>query len=92
MENKESILTRLASAADLQGEPIPGMPLVELLGCQRVLVENHCGIIQYCPNEIIIKVSYGVLIIHGCSLRMALMTKQRLIIKGKVQQILLEGR
>lgn len=91
MRNKESILTRLASAADLPSEPIPGYPLVELLGKRRVLVENHCGVIQYCPSEIVIKVSYGPLTICGCGLRLSLMTKQQLIITGQIRQIQLGG-
>lgn len=92
MRNRESILTRLASVANLPGEPIPGLPLVELLGKQRVLIENHYGVIQYCPNEIVIRVSYGSLIICGCGLRLSTMTKQQLIITGQIQQIQLGGR
>lgn len=91
MRNKESILTRLASAADLPGEPIPGSPLVELLGQRRILIENHCGVMQYCPNQIVIKVSYGPLSICGYGLRLSLMTKQQLIITGQIRQIQLGG-
>lgn len=92
MRDRESILGRLASAADLSSEPIPGLPLVELLGKQRVLIENHHGVIQYCPNEIVIKVSYGPLIICGCGLKLSLMTKQQLIVTGQIRQIQLGGR
>ena len=91
MRNKESMLARLASAADLPGEAIPGLPLVELLGKQRVLIENHSGLIQYCPHEIIVKVSYGPLIICGCRLRISLMTKQQVIITGQIGRIQLGG-
>ena len=92
MRNKESILARLASAADLPSEPVPGLPLVELLGKQRVLIENHFGVVQYCPNEIAIKVSYGLLIISGCALHLSQMTKQQLIITGRIHHIQLESR
>ena len=92
MRSRESILTRLTSVADLPCEPIPGQPLVELLGRQRVLIENHCGVIQYCPNEIVIKVSYGPLVICGCGMRLTQMTRQQLIITGQIQQIQLGGR
>jgi len=92
VKSRESVLTRIASAANLSGEPIPGLPLVELLGKQRVLIENHCGVLQYCPNEIVIKVSYGPLIICGCGLRLSLMTRQQLIVTGQIQQIQLGRR
>lgn len=32
---------RLARDADIHGQPLPGVPIVELAGDRRVLIENH---------------------------------------------------
>ena len=37
----ESILDRFAMGADLPGEKMPGLPLLEIVGQNRVLIENH---------------------------------------------------
>ena len=40
-------IDRMADAADLPDEPIPGQPLVEIAGERRVLIERHSGVTEY---------------------------------------------
>ena len=87
MKFKESMLSRLISVTDILNEPIPGVPLVELLGRDRVLVENHGGVIQYCPNEVVIKLAYGPVAIYGYNLHLPVMTKYQLVVAGRIQCI-----
>ncbi len=89
MEQRRSLWTRFAGAADLDTEPCPNQPLVELSGTKRVLVENHQGICAYGQEEIQIKVSYGSLIIKGSELELTCMTKEQLIITGYIDAVLL---
>ena len=44
MKRKGDWMQKLAEGLDLPGEPIPGLPLVEISGDRRVLVENHRGL------------------------------------------------
>lgn len=83
-------LERVASAADLQGEPIPGLPLVEIAGDRRVLIEHHCGVTQYGRCRISVRVKFGVVVVVGDCLELTRMTGQQLIINGKIDQVLLE--
>lgn len=73
-------------------EAMPVLPIVELAGDGRVLVENHLGVIQYTDNQVGIKMKYGVIQICGCSLLLEYMTKTRLVIIGRIDQILLHRR
>ncbi len=84
MKERGSFLDKVALHVQLPGESIPGMPLVEIYGYQRILVENHKGVIMYGCNEIRIKVSYGQLSICGSGLELVRMTKQQLVITGKI--------
>jgi len=92
MEKKGSILERLTIAADLPDESVPGMPLVEIAGCGRVLVENHLGVTEYGPNQIRVRVKYGDVCVCGNRLELSRMTKGQLIIRGRVESISLNRR
>lgn len=74
------------------GEPLPELPIVELAGDNRVLIENHRGIVQYTGERIGVRVKYGLLLVCGCRLHLACMTRERLVISGRIDGIHLERR
>lgn len=83
-------MERIAAAADLESEPIPGLPLVEIAGDRRVLIEHHCGVTQYGRCRISVRVKFGTVIIMGTGLELTRMTGQQLIITGKISCVQLE--
>ncbi len=83
-------MERIAEAADLHDEPIPGLPLVEIAGDRRVLVEHHCGVTQYGRCRISIRVKFGSVVIVGTGLELTRMTGQQLIVNGKIDCVQLE--
>lgn len=92
MKKEQHFLERLADGMDLSGEPLPGYPLVEIAGERRVLIENHFGITQYSRGEICVKVKFGWISVCGCGLELIRMTKEQLIIAGKIEQVRLLRR
>ena len=68
------------------------LPLVEIAGTKRVLVENHQGVIGYSPEEIQIKVTYGVLSVMGCGLSFMQISRDQLVISGQINGIILLRR
>jgi len=87
-----NVWERVANAADLATEPRPGVPLVELAGDERVLIENHHGVTQYSPDEICVRVCYGNVLVTGNRLEIAYMSKERLIITGVIECLRLNHR
>jgi sporulation protein YqfC len=87
MDKKGRILERLTMAADLPDESIPGLPLVEIFGNARVLVEHHMGVTEYGTERIRVRVKYGDVCICGCGLELSRMTKGQLIIRGQIDSI-----
>ena len=87
MHKNAGILDKLALAADLPGESVPGQSLVEILGDRRVLLENHCGVTKYSQESICVKVRYGQIQISGCGLCLMKMTKQQIIICGRIEAV-----
>ena len=87
---EKQFMERIAEVADLQSEPLPGMPLVEIAGDQRVLIEHHFGVTQYGRCRICVKVKFGAVVIIGTGLELTRMTGQQLIVTGKIACIQLE--
>lgn len=87
MERNKLLMERLTNAADLQDAPIPGLPLIELAGDSRVLMEHHCGVTEYGKERICVKVKFGQVCICGQELRLAKMTKSQLIVSGRIQAV-----
>lgn len=87
---QKHLMERITAAADLQGEPIPGLPLVEIAGDRRVLIEHHCGVTQYGRCRISVKVKFGTVVICGSELELTRMTAQQLIVTGRIECVQLE--
>lgn len=85
-------LQRLADSADLTGEPMPAQPLVELAGDRRVFIEHHQGVTQYTREKICVKVKYGQVAVLGCGLELCRMTKEQLVIQGRIDGVTLIRR
>ncbi|MEE0111513.1 MAG: YabP/YqfC family sporulation protein [Oscillospiraceae bacterium] len=85
-------LEQLADEADLGAEPMPGQPIVEIAGERRVLIENHHGVKAYSREKILVKVKYGFVSVCGCGLELVHMTKERLVIRGRIDAVTLQRR
>ena len=91
MLKKRGLLQELAERTDLPTEAVPGLTVAELWGKNRVLVENHNGVLEYEREKILIKASYGRLKIMGRDLHLNLMTGEQVIISGTISGMTVEG-
>ncbi len=85
-------MERMMQAMDLGTEPIPGKPLIEIVGNTAVLIENHCGIISYSKECVTVKTKGGCICVHGSGLVLNKMSKELLRICGRIQNVELRGR
>ena len=77
---------------DLPGESLPGQVVVEITSENRVLIEHHCGVREYSRERIGVKVKYGMLQVCGSCLELRCMTREQLVISGKIDCIVLKRR
>ena len=85
-------MQKLADNADLSAESLPGVPIVEIAGESRVLIERHEGMTEYSRERICVKVCYGCVCVYGCSLELTRMSKEQLIISGKIDGVRIQRR
>ena len=83
---------RFADATDLQDTSLPGVPLIEIAGNRRVLMEHHCGVKEYGRQRIVIQTKDNLVAVEGEMLELTKMTPQQLIVSGKIHAVTLLGR
>lgn len=92
MEKKKNMLEWFSAGIDLPFDQIPGNFLLELLGEGRILIENHNGVREYGMEKIEIKCEFGHVTINGKDLALCHMSKEKLVIKGKINSIAIHRR
>ena len=68
------------------------LPLMELTGDRRLLIENHRGILEYSAERITVLVKFGTVSIIGTGLELCYISEKQLIVVGKIHEIVLERR
>ena len=89
---RPNLIQKLADGADLSGEVLPKVPLIEIVGDSRVLIECHESVIQYGKEEICVRVKYGIVSIYGNNLELIKMTHEQLVIIGQICSLSLQRR
>ena len=92
MSGKKTGIGQFVPDRMLDGGLLPGIPLVEISGDCRVLIEHHQGVVAYGCQEICVRVRYGVVSVCGCGLNLARMTKEQLVICGRIDSVRLIKR
>lgn len=87
-----AMVNRITELMQLNAQPIPGRPLVEILDFHSVLIENHCGVGAYSDSCIHVKTKSGEICISGEGMVLRRMSKEQLRICGKILGITLHGR
>ena len=89
MGQRNDWIRKLSDNMYFTTEPFPGIPLVEISGDRRILIENHKGIIRYGKEKICVKVKFGTVAICGEKLSLAYMTGEKLVICGEIESVTL---
>ena len=87
MDRKKKMLGWLSDNAMLPSETLPGQFILELLGHERVLIEDHQGVMEYGTDKICVKTAFGFVSICGKGLHLSCLSKERLVIRGPVTHI-----
>lgn len=82
----------LMTQASMNTDSLPGQPIVEIAGDSRVLIECHKGVLAYSRERIQVGVRYGSLCICGCGLELVYMSREKLIICGRIDSVSLQRR
>ena len=92
MGKRRSLFEHIIEQTAWNPESVPGQPIVEIAGERRILIENHHGVAAYGKEKILVNVKFGTVCICGCNLEIIHMTREQLVIMGKVDSVGLHRR
>lgn len=92
MGKRGNWMERLTEGLDAAEVATPGQPLVEICGERRVLIEHHRGVSRYGRDLICVRVRYGEVALRGSGLELANMTRDQLVVCGKIHSVTLIRR
>lgn len=75
--------------ADLPEENPEKLPLIEICGDRRVLIEHHDGVTEYGPEKICVQARKGQITVIGQGMKLCRMSERQLIISGKIRGVAL---
>lgn len=87
MSRNKHLLTRMIEAVSLDADLMPGLPILELAGPNRILIERHSSVLEYRNERICVKMEYGILCITGNGMQIKKMASDQLIILGEIRNI-----
>lgn len=90
MSRRKHVLSKMIQAADLDADLEPGLPILELAGDKRILIEKHLSVVAYSGEAICVKMRYGLVYISGCNLLIEKMSGEQLVVQGNIDCIRIE--
>ena len=92
MKKPMEIIDRILCGSETAPVSLPRIPIVEIAGHQRVLIENHKGVCSYSPVEVLVRTNQGYISVSGECLNLAVMNVEQLVINGEIHQVVLRGK
>ncbi len=84
MDIKNTLRDKANSIFEIPESILTDEPITEMLGCKKVRVENHKGIVKYSESEIMIKTVDGVLKISGKNMHIESLIAGQTVISGEI--------
>ncbi len=80
-------LQQAMRAAGLPDEVLLGTPRIVLSGMDRLMLENHRGVLECGRDLVRVRVEGGVLCVRGADLSLSHLRPGLLIVEGTVEQV-----
>lgn len=68
-------------------EVISNVPRITLTGHERLHIEQHKGLIDYAPDNIVLRTSSGLMRIAGAGMYFSLYTAGEALITGRIDSV-----
>ena len=87
MKHNKGVLGHLLDATNLESDLMPGLPILELFGTSRLLIENHISVVEYSNSMICIKMPDAYVKISGKELLLSKLAAESLVVTGDIDQL-----
>jgi len=83
----KNFLAHMSAGLEIPADILQGASHLELIGREQLRVINHQGIAVYEPDRIMLRLTDGMLAVHGQGLVMTSLDDEQLVVEGKVDHI-----
>ena len=84
MKQSKKFFNNMLMSSSFDPALTPTLPIVEIAGDRRILIEKHKCVTQYNDELVVVQMGYGQLQIRGCFLNLARLGKEQLVINGDI--------
>ncbi|MDD3243619.1 MAG: YabP/YqfC family sporulation protein [Eubacteriales bacterium] len=83
---------KVSEALEIPGDAMFGLPSLQWTGQDRLVVQNHRGIVDYTPQSIVIDTRQGQYRVGGEGLYLEMLSREMLVLRGEISAISLYRR
>ena len=90
MKASRELADAFADKLDLPGEQPAGAGCLTLCGDRQALIEGHRGLLAFSPECLVVSLGRQRLSLLGADLRIRAMSRDRLLVSGRIQRMEME--
>lgn len=87
MAELKSLAGRAARALDLPPQLTTGVPVIELIGRNMLIINRHRGLTEYTAQRICAGSSLGLITVTGSALHITQMNHRMLVVSGTISGV-----
>ena len=87
--NKMALKRRITTTFELPLDIMLDLPLINLIGDEKLVISNHKGIVEYVKEQVRVKTSIGIVKVQGCGLVMKEISDENIVIMGKINAVII---
>lgn len=85
MQRKRGLRERLVSLLELPGDVVLDVARITWIGDVELVVENHRGLTEYRPDQVVLRTATGQLVIDGEEMQIGLLSSDQVILLGRIR-------
>lgn len=78
---------RLSELFDLPKDLFLNLPRISVVGDLQIVIENHRGLLRYDPDQVVIGVNNGRLVVRGDELSIGMVNADEMTINGRLHAV-----
>ena len=90
MKTGRALSDAFVDKLDLPGDLLPGAGCLTLYGGRQALIEGHRGVLAFSPECLVVRLGWQRLSVLGTELSIRALSRDRLLVAGKIQRVELE--
>ena len=90
MKDPRDVLISAQAGLDIPSEASALEPIVTLCGMREAAIDFHEGLLAFSDTEVSVRVRGGAIAISGSALRIVLMKRSRIVIRGELDGVRME--